>query len=231
MTAVGDYAFYNSVRGSTTGKLTLPANLATVGAAAFGYAEDAWTQDISSLELTADAPVFLNGRNVEDIGPSAFICSRLREIRFNKQGLTSIGDYAFAYPKYKCTMQIPKSIKSIGANAFKKNVILNPEKVEKNIISIALDNVGEVLDVIHSLSSPDFTAQNTIGVTDHTCLMANGDGSVEGSNYIYAFDKKLHFSPDNMYINIYKKSLASADGSIISALVPPYVNEISAGAF
>ena len=158
MTAVGDYAFYNSVRGSTTGKLTLPANLLSVGSAAFGYAEDAWTQDISSLELTADAPVYLNGKNVEDIGPSAFIYSHLREIRFNKQGLSSIGDYAFAYPKYKCTIQIPKSIKKIGTNAFKKNVILNPEKVEKNIISIALNNVGEVLDVINSLSSPDFTA-------------------------------------------------------------------------
>ena len=62
-------------------------------------------------------------------------------------------------------------------------------------------------------------------------MIANGDRSIEGSNYIYAFDKKLHFSPDNMYINIYKKSLVSADGSITSALVPPYVNEISAGAF
>jgi len=61
--------------------------------------------------------------------------------------------------------------------------------------------------------------------------MANGDNCTPGSNYLYAFGKKLHFSPDNMYINIYKKALVSADHAIVSAYVPPYLNTISAGAF
>lgn len=89
--------------------------------------------------------------------------------------MSSIGDYAFAYPKKKCSIRIPRSIRHIGANAFKKNIVLNPDKVAKNTISVDVSSVDEMLNIINSLSSPDFTAQNTIGITNHTCLLATGE--------------------------------------------------------
>ena len=127
LTEIGNYAFYNSVKTVDDDVLRIPSKVKKIGAAAFGYNEDAWTFTISALE----APEIALASNVQEIGPSAFIFNGLRNIVFNteKPSLTSIGDYAFAYPKKKYSIRIPKTIKRIGEGAFKKNVILNPDFV------------------------------------------------------------------------------------------------------
>jgi hypothetical protein len=61
--------------------------------------------------------------------------NNLREVTF-PQSLLSIDAYAFAYPKNKFAISIGSSIQHIGENAFYKNVILNPNNIQKNIAAI-----------------------------------------------------------------------------------------------
>jgi hypothetical protein len=69
---------------------------------------------------------------------SAFMHNKFRSIKFGNR-IKTISSYAFAYPKYKCNIHIPRSIRHIGENAFYKNIILNPQNVKNNIISIDCD--------------------------------------------------------------------------------------------
>lgn len=130
--SIGDFAFYNSICTTSTGldgkKLTIPASVQKIGTAAFGYSVDARTQQISSLYT-----------NAYSIGPSAFMRGHLREVSLGDDVL-SIGDFAFANPKYKFTICIPQNVKHIGAGVFKRNIILNPDAIEKNIISADFDS-------------------------------------------------------------------------------------------
>lgn len=80
-----------------------------------------------------------------------------------------------------------------------------------------------MLAAINSLSSPDYSADNTVGVTNHTCIVANGDGAALGSNYLYAYNKRLHFSPNGLSIDIFSKALTGSEKDIVSVYVPPYV--------
>jgi hypothetical protein len=92
--------------------------LTSIGDAAFAYRIESNINDISSLNLN----------NVIDVGPSAFMRNTFIEVDFG-DAISNIGDYAFAYSKYKYDIDIPDTLCSIGENAFYKNVILNPTAV------------------------------------------------------------------------------------------------------
>lgn len=188
---IGDYAFFNSIRTLQDNKFIAPPSLSVIGDAAFGYHKEAYTQELSAMDLT---PVDGSLRNVTQIGLSAFIRNRFKSIKFNKSGaLTSIGDYAFAYPRYKCDLYLPKTITSIGENAFKGNIILNPDAVRKNIISVdtaigkfAADDYSSVDDSIFKVVKNEYAqAFNRAGFTDHTCLSALKSDYYTGFAYVF----------------------------------------------
>lgn len=79
MTEIGDYAFYNALQAAENDTLTIPASVTKIGAAAFSYNEDAWNCTISAFE----APIQAHMRNVQDIGPSAFMFNGFRDVTFN----------------------------------------------------------------------------------------------------------------------------------------------------
>ena len=97
LSTIDEYAFYNSISSLDQNTLVLPSSLTSIGAAAFAYRRDAYTQILSSLLQVNDA---LLNDNLEQIGPSAFMFNHFKKIEFGNK-LSLIDDYAFACPKYK----------------------------------------------------------------------------------------------------------------------------------
>ena len=95
--------------------------------------------------------------------------NHFRTIEFG-DSLSTIGDYAFAWPKYKIGLHILSSIQSIGKNAFKDNVILNPENIKANIVSIDIELAR--LSIVFGIPEiyDDYSAINTIGFSDGTVV-------------------------------------------------------------
>lgn len=58
---IGDYAFFNSIRKLQDNEFTTPPSLTSIGNAAFGYHKEAYTHELSSLDLS---PVDGNLKNV-----------------------------------------------------------------------------------------------------------------------------------------------------------------------
>lgn len=107
--------------------------------------------------------------------------------------MTSIGDCAFAHPKYKFGIHIKNNIQHIGKNAFYGNVVLNPNNIKKNIVSIdvSIDRISSIMDTV---VNSDYTAENTVGFTDATVVSALGDGDPYKS-FVYVLSGLMHFCP------------------------------------
>ena len=226
--AIGDYAFYTAILSAKDGLLKFPSTLTSIGAASFGYSDEAWEQAALSIEFAPDLLVAGNG--IRDIGPSAFINNSVKSFDFSKNTkLSAIGDYAFAYPLFKYSLYIPSSIKHIGENALKGNKILNPDALDNNILSIdvKIEDLSTILGITE-IDYSDYTAENRPGCTDKTVLLAL---KTTGNNFVIADNKKLNFCPSNISIDFVKKVVISSDTPTTSAYIPSYVTAVSANAF
>ena len=90
--------------------------------------------------------------SVKKIGDNAFRTSRLASIVI-PEGVTSIGQRAFAFNSYLSSVSIPKSVKAIGTNAF----YYCPQ-----LTSIEVDEDNEVYDSRNSCNAIIETATNTL---------------------------------------------------------------------
>ena len=163
------------------------------------------------------------------IGPSAFMHNNLRDVKFGPN-LAIISSYAFAYPKYKFNdIHIPSAIISIGENAFKGNVILNPLNTKKNIVKIdkTLDELSSVFGVV---VSSDFNAENKAGFTDGTIISATSDSNYY-NGFAYVKDNLMQFCPSNISIDVENTTLVKVGQDATNAYVPEYISYISSGAF
>lgn len=222
---ISDYAFYNSIRDTRTHILKFPANLLSIGAAAFAYRPEAWTQNLITVDV---GDVSLDPK-LTYIGPSAFMCNAFSHIKFNSR-LKTIGDYAFAYPKKKFDINLSANISSIGENAFKGNIILNPINYHNNVVKIkkplsALPNVFGV-----SLNN-DGTAENRPGFTDATIISAVDSNNNYYNSFIYVEDNTLKFCPPYLSIDLFNKTLVKLSTDATSAYVPNYITCIGPSAF
>lgn len=227
---IDDFAFYNAILSTQDNALRFPNSLTSIGAAAFGYSIEAWTQTVKVLSI--DPPINTLDANVEYIGPSAFIRHVFKDINLGQNKLKFLGEYAFAYPKNKYTLFIPETIESIGENAFKKNIILNPDTLNKNILSInvTIEKLSSVFNLtsVGGINYTDYTAYNWPGATNYTVFLATK--SVK-NNFILVYNNKLNFCPDGIDIDFINRAVIGSDKNITSAYIPEYINIISASAF
>lgn len=224
---IGDFAFYTAILSAKDGVLHFPSTLTSIGIASFGYSDEAWEQAALKLQVEVEA---IDAKGLRDIGASAFINNSIKSFDFSKNTkLSSIGDYALAYPQYKYSLYIPESIKHIGKNALKNNKILNPDALDKNVISInvQIDDLSTIFG-IDSIDYSSYTAENRPGCTDKTVLLAL---KTNGNNFVIVDNKKLNFCPNNISIDFIQKAVFGSDKNSISAYIPTYVNVISANAF
>lgn len=152
----------------------------------------------------------------------------LRSVEF-PHALTSIGDYAFAHPKYKFGIDIKDNIQHIGKNAFYGNIVLNPNNIKKNIVSIdvSIDRISSIMDTV---VNSDYTAENTAGFTDATVVSALGDGDPYKS-FVYVLSGLMHFCPQNLSIDLLGRTLINVDKESLTAYVPKYLSCIGPSAF
>ena len=135
----------------------------------------------------------MEGGSLKHIGPSAFMFNRFKEVDLGDV-LTSIGDGAFAYPKYKFGIHVPHTIEHIGANAFKNNVILNPNNLKANIASIDID-FNKLSTVLGIEVSSDFLAENKQGFSDGTVVSATVEGSNPFNSFAFVYNGMMNFCP------------------------------------
>ena len=237
LSVIQDYAFYNAIKDMPSSTLLLPSSLLSIGDAAFAYRDVAWTQSLSGLDQKPKMPYAYVGslvaKNLKHIGASAFMNSTFSNVDYGTS-LTSIGDYAFAYPKHKFTIKVPNSIyvagkQTIGENAFKGNIILNPKSISKNIaeFDISISCLSTVLG--HTLDSNNI-ASNVQGFTDATVLSATNGGDYYQS-FAYVYDGKVNYCPQCLSIDLTAQALVRVDTSVLTAFVPSYLTCISSQAF
>ncbi|MBQ4408325.1 MAG: leucine-rich repeat domain-containing protein [Bacteroidales bacterium] len=119
--SIGDKAFYNNKLSSIN--LEACNNLTTIGKEAFGYCEnlesiiipDGVTELADQLFMTSGLLKSVTFSKVTKIGTGVFKETSLESV--NLDGVTEIGGAAFNQSKIK-NLAIPKSVKSIGGEAF-----------------------------------------------------------------------------------------------------------------
>lgn len=230
LNAIGAYAFYNSISTLDNATLSIGGNLTSIGAAAFSYDKKTWTQNLSGFtQIGAEGIDGTGADKLRIIGPSAFMYNGLRNVSFPSQ-LEEIGDCAFAHPKYRFQIHVKDKIKRIGRDAFKGNVILNPNAVDKNIarIDVKLDDVP---GIIGTTVKRDFTAENTLGFTDATIISASGAGANPYNSFAYVKNNVMNFCPTYLSIDILRLALVNVDKATLTAYIPAYLSCISSQAF
>lgn len=206
---IGEFAFYNSIQTTNDGSLKFPSSISSINKAAFAYRNGySDYHKISSL--------YLNNSNIESIGPSAFMNNAFRKVMFG-ENLTSIDTYAFAKSTYKYDIDIPSSVVSIGLNAFKNNVILNPDNLKYNVISThtTLSGLSTMIGLTGSEGrniNEKFQATNTLGLSRNTVLSALLSPYDQGFIITTAPDENVHdtlynFCPPYMSIDLMKRRL------------------------
>lgn len=230
LSTISPYAFYSSISSLAGNALVLPSSLTSIGEGAFAYNKYAYTQQLSSLKQDAHS---LTAYSIKEIGPSAFMYNRFKSIELGN-ALSSIGDSAFAFPKYKFDIHLPSAISAggLGHNAFKKNIILNPENIKANIVSVDVpaELLSTVLGIAPNGISPDFTAENVAGFTNGTVVSATYPTSMSNS-FAIAYDGLMNFCPSNVSVNLQDHTFVKADPSSVVAIVPKYASNICPSAF
>lgn len=226
LSIIEPYSFYNSIRGldANDKTLQLPNNVLSVMDNAFGYSKYSYTQDVQSFHIN------VNAGNTKYLGLSSFIYNHIKQLTLNSK-LETIDDYAFAYPKYKFDINIPRSVQKIGKNAFYKNVILNPNATEKNLVKIDRDDIYDVLDILGVSIDSEFTAENRAGFTDSTCISAVGPNSNYYSGYAFIESNRMHICPEDLSIDILNRTLVKSDPHAVTSYVPHYIKKIGDAAY
>ena len=239
LTSIGKYAFYNTIQSLPNNTLKFPKKLKIIDDAAFAYRRESYIDQISGLSNEIDEtiidqaydtinPLDLDTSNVQTIGMSAFMHNKFRNVKFGNR-LNTISSYAFANPKYKFDIHIPHNVKHIGENAFYKNIILNPDNIKKNILSIDCDitNIPSILDIT---IDENYSAENKLGLTNATVISALCSENMYNS-FIYIHNNTMMFCPSNLSINLLNKSIDKCDNNSITAYLQPYIKTISPSAF
>lgn len=118
-------------------------------------------------------------------------------------------------------------------------MILNPDSVSKNIISVDLATAKELLSVMVDPTSPggtalgslddNYEANNSVSASEDTVFLATkGDYH---TSYLYVKNGKLNACPEGISVDILNRAVISAEKSIVSAFIPEYVHKIGASAF
>ena len=224
---INDYAFYNSIRELPDSTLVFNNALTSIGTAAFAYNKRCWVQTLSNMTQLGAENLQIN-THLKEIGLSAFMYNHLRNVHFSDD-LETISSYAFAYPKYKFPIHIKSKIEHIGENAFKDNIIKNPNNVIANIaaIDVQFNKLSSIFDVE---VQPDYTAYNRAGFSDATVVSAAADADWLKS-FAYVYDNKMHFCPQNLSIDLIHRTLVAVDKSSLTAYAPSYVSCIGPSAF
>ena len=130
VTEIGERAFLNCTSmGSNGASLVLGSNLASVGKQAF---YDTNIKNITFTDLADETSL--------TIGENAFAHNDIESIKL-PEGLTKIGNSAFAYNRFTGSLVIPDSVTSIGDNAFfvssdNKNQTLTELTLGKNLVHV-----------------------------------------------------------------------------------------------
>ena len=234
LNTIGDYAFFNAIKDQPEHKLIFPISLLSIGDAAFAYRNVSWTQQLSALGQVSEEVGSVQMHHVKHIGVSAFINNTFKDVELGTD-LTSIGDYAFAYPKYRFKIKVPGSIlangtsQTVGDNAFKENVILNPNNIMKNIAEFGV-KLNQLPTIFGAPMDAEFQAENKQGFTDATVISATRDGNWLQS-FAYVLDNKVNYCPQYLSIDIINRALANVSEDAITAYVPSYISCISSQAF
>ena len=133
--SIGDKAFYNNKLSSIN--LEACNNLTTIGEEAFGYCEnlesiiipDGVTELADQLFMTSGRLKSVTFSKVTKIGTGVFKETSLESV--NLDGVTEIGGAAFNQSKLT-NLTIPKSVKSIGGEAFSSCSYLKSITIEAN---------------------------------------------------------------------------------------------------
>ena len=228
LTSIGPSAFYNSISTLANGTLSVSNSVQSIGDAAFSYNRYSWTQALSALDEVG-ASKLVGGSHLSTIGASAFMYNHFRQVEF-PLSLESIGDYAFAHPKYRFPIHIKQNIKSIGQNAFKGNVVLNPNNIAKNVARVDVD-IYALSNIMHVTPDSNYIAENRVGFTDATVVSASSPTADPYKSFAYVLSNQMHFCPQNLSIDILNRVLVAVDKSSITSYVPAYLSCINAQAF
>lgn len=187
MTTIGDGAFLNCTSmGSNGASLVLGSNLASVGKQAF---YDTNIKNITFTDLADETPL--------TIGENAFAHNDIESITL-PEGLTEIGNSAFAYNRFTGSLVIPDSVTSIGDNAF----FVSSDNKNQTLTELTL---GKNLKHVGQSAFRNYMKLATVNVlTTNTKLMLDNyafghdqsdaywtDKVIDGQNYYVGADFKI----------------------------------------
>ena len=161
LVTIGDYAFY----GTSFATINIPSKVTSIGANAF-----AELNNLSSVTFAASSESLTIGdyafswsslktitipARVTSIGESAFSGTRLVTVPFAPNStLQTIEDYAFSNVLKLVSVQIPKSVKSIGPGAFDYSTALASVTFEATSTLETIGNFAFAGTAISSITIP-----------------------------------------------------------------------------
>ena len=187
VTEIGEQAFLNCTSmGSNEASLVLGSQLVSVGKQAF------YDTNISNITFTDLA----EGTTLT-IGENAFAHNDIESITL-PEGLTEIGNSAFAYNRFTGSLVIPDSVTSIGDNAF----FVSSDNKNQTLTELTL---GKSLEHVGQSAFRNYMKLATVNVlTTNTTLMLDNyafghdqsdaywtDKVIDGQNYYVGADFKI----------------------------------------
>jgi len=170
VTFIGSGAFWNCAK---LNSITIPKGVTFIGNAAFGYCKGITSVTISSSVTSISGAAFISCSSLKEIVVSKenLIYSDIEGVLFNK-------DYTqlVAYPNAKSTTYIiPKSVTSIGNEAFRDCKSLTTVTIPENVVSIGWNTFGDCKGLTKIYSNnrlPPKTVDVTFnGVNMTTCKL------------------------------------------------------------
>ena len=213
------------------------------------HAEITWT-------LSADGTLIISGTGDMEDSPWSYQRDKIKKVTI-KNGVTSIGVYAFAECYYLTSITIPNSVTSIGDDAFSHCYNLTSITIPNSVTSIG-KCVFSGCSKITSITIPNsvtsigmFTFQNCgnlNNITFSNSLTSVGMSAFDGTQWYYDQPDGLVYigpllykykgvMPENTNINIKEGTKSIADYAFIgykgltSVTIPNSVENIGEGAF
>ena len=138
-----------------------------------------WSFDSSKGELVISGNGAMEDYNLESNYSPFMYQSNITSIVI-KNGVTSVGDYAFTFCRGVTSVTVPESIKSIGVCAFANCINMKAYEIGKNVTSIgamAFDNCGgltkiTIPDKVSSIGEYALISDITLNSHIHTFAKA-----------------------------------------------------------